>query len=129
MSLERSFMEEFCYSLANKKLSTKAKISKEIVRLNNELYSDNILAKVVDKDNESIIIFIYRRNKIIEVLKIEEKKNDYISIKNKFKKLIDELYVYKISTWLYEYIKNWEIRGIQNFLFFFIKEKGEYYGK
>ncbi len=108
MALERSFIKEFCHSLANNKVSMKAKISKEIVRLNNELYADNILVKAVDRDNKAMIVLIYRQSKIIDVLKIEEKSNEYISIKNKSKELIDELYVYRMNKWLYEYIKKLE---------------------
>ena len=105
MSLERSMYEDIYVMIANKKISMKSKITKEIVRVNNELYADNILVKVVEKD-ETIIILIYRQSKIIDVLKIEEKSNNYISIKNKSKKLIAELDVYEISKWLYDYIKS-----------------------
>ncbi|MCI9038445.1 MAG: hypothetical protein HFJ29_00960 [Clostridia bacterium] len=108
MELERSFLEEFCYSLPNYKISMKAKISKEIVRLNNELYGDNILVKVVDRNNEAIMLLIYKQSKIIEVLKVEEKSDTWISIKNKYKELVNELYVYEISKWLYKYIKKLE---------------------
>lgn len=108
MGLERSFLEEFCYSIANSKISMKAKISKEIVRLNNELYADNILVKVIDGNNEAIMILIYKQSKIIEVLKVEKKSGICISIKNKYKELVNELDVYKISEWLYKYIKKLE---------------------
>lgn len=105
MGLERSLLEQVCYSIANARISMKAKISKEIVRLNNELYTDNILVKVVDGNNESIMILIYRQGKIIEVLKVEYESHRYISIKNKYKELVNKLDVYEISEWLYKYIK------------------------
>jgi len=111
MSLNRSFLEQVCYEIANEKLPINAKLRKEIARLNNELYDDNTFVKAIDRDDETIMILIYKQGKIVDALKIKDKSNEKIGIENKDEILVKTISVYEISEWLYKYIKNKTIRG------------------
>ena len=104
MSLERSYLEQFCYEVANDKLSMNAKVRKDLIRLNNELY-DSIFVKAIDRDEKTTIILIYEQGKIVDTLKIKDKSYNQVSIQNKHKILVNNLYVYEVSEWLYKYIK------------------------
>ena len=104
MSLERSYLEQFCYEIANAKLSMNAKVRKDLIRLNNELY-DSIFVKAIDRDEKTTIILIYEQGKIVDTLKIKDKSYNQVSIQNKHKILVNKLYVYEVSEWLYKYIK------------------------
>ena len=84
MSLERSYLEQFCYEVANDKLSMNAKVRKDLIRLNNELY-DSIFVKAIDRDEKTTIILIYEQGKIVDTLKIKDKSYNQVSIQNKHK--------------------------------------------
>lgn len=105
MSLERSYLEQFCYEVANDKLSMNAKVRKDLIRLNNELYDNSIFVKAIDRDEKTTIILIYEQGKIVDTLKIKDKSYNQVSIQNKHKILVNKLYVYEVSEWLYKYIK------------------------
>ena len=105
MSLERSYLEQFCYEVANDKLSMNAKVRKDLIRLNNELYDNSIFVKAIDRDEKTTIILIYEQGKIVDTLKIKDKSYNQVSIQNKHKILVNNLYVYEVSEWLYKYIK------------------------
>ena len=104
MSFKRSYLEQFCYEVANDKLSMNAKVRKDLIRLNNELY-DSIFVKAIDRDEKTTIILIYEQGKIVDTLKIKDKSYNQVSIQNKHKILVNNLYVYEVSEWLYKYIK------------------------
>lgn len=105
MNYNMSFLEEICYEKSNSRLSAKAKLQKEMIRLNSKLYIDNILIKVIEKDDD-IMLLIYKQKRIKEVLKVKFKLDEYISVENTDKILIDNIWVYKLKEWLNEYIKN-----------------------
>ena len=105
MSFKRSYLEQFCYELANDKLSMNAKIRKDLIRLNNELYDNNTVVKAIDRDAITTMILIYKKGKIADTLKIKDKSYNEVSIQNKHKILVNKLYVYEVSEWLYKYIK------------------------
>lgn len=105
MSLKRSYLEQFCYEVANDKLSMNAKVRKDLIRLNNELYDNDISVKAIDRDEKTTIILIYEQGKIADTLKIKDELYNNISIQNKHKILVNKLYVYEVSEWLYKYIK------------------------
>lgn len=105
MSLERSYLEQFCYEVANAKLSMNAKVRKDLIRLNNELYDNSIFVKAIDRDEKTTIILIYKQGKIVDTLRIKDKSYNQVSIQNKHKILVNKLYVYEVSQWLYKYIK------------------------
>ena len=105
MSLKRSYLEQFCYEVANAKLSMNAKVRKDLIRLNNELYDNSIFVKAIDRDEKTTIILIYKQGKIADTLKIKDKSYNQVSIQNKHKILVNKLYVYEVSQWLYKYIK------------------------
>lgn len=105
MSFKRSYLEQFCYELANDKLSMNAKIRKDLIRLNNELYDNNTVVKAIDRDETATMILIYKKGKITDTLKIKDKSYNEVSIQNKHKILVNKLYVHEVSEWLYKYIK------------------------
>ena len=82
-----------------------AKVRKDLIRLNNELYDNSIFVKAIDRDEKTTIILIYEQGKIVDTLKIKDKSYNQVSIQNKHKILVNKLYVYEVSEWLYKYIK------------------------